>query len=116
MRTAVKVVLVLGILGALAAGLLGPLVNVGHLHDDARAAARAGYAQMAGGNSSSASVEQAVKASVAHLSDVTVTAVRITNGTVTVVLQQKMHSFMSGLPGLESWFTINATESASVLG
>ena len=116
MRTAVKVVLVLVILGVLAAGLLGPLVNAGHLHDDAQTAARAGYAQMASGSSSSASVEQAVRASVAQHSNVTVKAVRIANGTVTVVLQEKLHSFMSGLPGLKGWFTINATESANALG
>jgi hypothetical protein len=116
MRAAVKVVLVLGILGALAVGLLGPLVAAGHLHDYANTAAKAGYDQLVSSDLSSSSVEQAVSASVARHPNVTVTAVRITNGTVTVVLQQKVHSFMSGFPGLKGWFTVNATESASAFG
>ena len=116
MRTVVRVVLVLAVLGALAYGLLGPLVAAGHLHDDANTAAKAGYAQLVSSDASQGAVQQAVAASVAHLSNVTVKAVRITSGEVTVVLQEKVHSFMSGFPGLKNWFTVNATESASAFG
>ena len=116
MRTAVKIIIVLAVLGAHAAGLLGPLVAAGHLHDYANTAAKAGYSQTLSTNASPAAVEQAVNASAAQHPNITVKAVRITNGVVTVVLQQKVHSFLSGISWLKGWFTVNATESASAFG
>jgi hypothetical protein len=104
------------VLGVLSYGLLGPVVAAGHLHDEANAAAQAGYARLLSSNSSSASVQQSVAGSVAHHSNVQVKSVKIQGGVVTVVLEEKVHSFMSGVPGLKGWFTVSATESASATG
>lgn len=118
MRTGIKVLLVLVILGVLAYGLLGPVLASGHLHDDAKTAAQAGYAQLVdkGAGVSSTSVQNAVAASLGRRSNVTVKAVKVTGDEVTVILEEKVHSFMSGFPGLKDWFTVNATESASAFG
>ena len=116
MRTMRLGFLIVVALGVLAYGLLGPVVDDGHLHDEANTAAQAGYSQLVGSHSSSASVQQAVAASVAHKSNIQVKSVKIQDGVVTVVLEEKVHSFMSGFPGLKDWFTVDATESASATG
>ena len=116
MRTVRLGLLGLVILGVLSYGLLGPVVAAGHLHDEANTAAQAGYSRLFGSSSSSASVQQAVAASVAHKSNIRVESVKIQGGVVTVVLQEKVHSFMDGMPGLKGWFTVSATESASATG
>jgi hypothetical protein len=111
--------LVLVALGVLAYGLLGPVVDVGHLHDEAHAAARAGYEQLgrlSGGNTATESVQQAVAASVANHSNIRVKSVKVSDGVVSVTLEEKVHSFMSGISALKGWFTISATESASITG
>ena len=115
MRTVRLGLLGLVVLGVLSYGLLGPVVAAGHLHDEANTAAQAGYARLISSNPSSASVQQAVAASV-HQSNIQVKSVKIGGGVVTVVLEEKVHSFMSGVPGLKGWFTVGATESASATG
>jgi hypothetical protein len=108
--------LVVVVLGVLAYGLLGPVVATGHLHDDANTAARAGYARLSTSNSSQTAVQQAVAGSVANHKNVRVKSVRIVPGEVTVTLEEKVHSFMSGISALNSWFTVDATESATIGG
>jgi hypothetical protein len=114
-RTGFKIFLVVAILGAAGYGLLGPVVASAHLHDEANTAAQAGYAKLSS-SSSSTSVQSAVAASVAGKSNVSVKSVQIKDGVVTVVLVQKVHNYMSSFPGLEHWFTVTATESASATG
>jgi hypothetical protein len=116
MRTGAKVFLVLAILGVLAYGLLGPVLVSSHLHDRANTAAHAGYTQMISTSSSTASVDKAVAASVGHQSNIEVKSVSVKNGEVTVVLQEKVHSFMSGVPGLKNWFIVTASETSSAFG
>lgn len=116
MRTGIKVLLAVVIVGALAYGLLGPVVATGHLQDVADAAAKSGYAQLLTTGSTRDSVRKAVSASVGKQSKIRIKSVTVNGDQVTVVLEEKVDSFMSGFPGLQGWFTVTAKESASALG
>lgn len=116
MRFGLKVLLFLVVLGVLAVGLLPPVFYVGHLRDNANAAAKAGAAVLLNPGNGSPSVNQAVTASVAAHHELKLSSVRVNNGVVTVVVKQNVHSFMSGLPGLQHWFNLTVTESASAFG
>ena len=116
MRLAFKVVVLLVVLGVLAAGLLPPLIDQGHLRDDANGAAQAGAALVLKSGSTPASIGQTVAASIATHPGITLASVNVHGGVVTVVVKQKVHTFMSGTPGLEHWFQLTVTESASAFG
>lgn len=116
MRFGLKVALFLVVLGVLAAGLLPPVFYMGHLRDNANAAAKAGAAVLLNPGNGSTSVSQAVSTSIAAHRGLKVASVKVNNGVVTVVVKQNVHSFMSGLPGLEHWFNLTVTESASAFG
>jgi len=116
MRFGLKLALFLVVLGVLAAGLLPPLFSMGHLRDNANAAAKAGAAVLLNPGSHSQTVDQAVATSIATHHGLKVASVKVNEGVVTVVVKQNVHSFMSGLPGLQHWFNLTVTESASVFG
>ena len=116
MRFGLKVALFLAVVGVLAAGLLPPVFDMGHLRDNANAAAKAGAAVLLSPGNGSPSVNQAVTASIAAHRGLKVSSVKVNNGVVTVVVKQNVHTFMSGLPGLEHWFNLTVTESASAFG
>lgn len=116
MRFGLKVLLFLVVLGVLAAGLLPPAFYMGHLRDNANAAAKAGAAVLLNPGNGSPSVNQAVSTSIAAHRGLKLSSVKVDHGVVTVVVKQNVHSFMSGLPGLEHWFNLTVTESASAFG
>lgn len=116
MRLGLKVALLLVVLGVLGAGLLPPLVHQGHLRDNANSAAKAGAAILLNPGNGSVSVDQAVMASLASHHGLQLASVKVNQGVVTVVVKEKVHTFMSGLPGLQHWFNLTVTESASAFG
>lgn len=118
MRLGLKLLILALVVGVLVAGLLPPLFAQGHLRDDANNAAQAGAAVLldAGAGAQSASVNQAVAASIASHHGLKLDSVKVSGGVVTVVVEEKVHSFMSGAPGLEHWFRLTVTQSASAYG
>ena len=118
MRLALKLFLVLLVVGVLAAGLLPPLFEESHLRDDAKGAAQAGAAVILKGGVgiNTVSVNQAVQASLAPHHGLKLVSMKVSGGVVTVVVAQNVHSFMSRTPGLEHWFHLTVTESASAYG
>lgn len=118
MRLAVKVFVGLVIVGVLAAGLLPPLFAQAQLRDDAASAAQAGAAQALNGQAGfhSASIDQAVAASLATHRGLRLVSSEVSAGVVTVRVTKDIHTFMSGLPGLEHWFHPTVTAQASVYG
>lgn len=116
MRLGFKLAVLLVVLGVLAAGLLPPVFYEGHLRDNANSAAKAGAAVLLNPGNGSVSVDQAVQASIASHHGIQLSSVKVNDGVVTVVVKQKVHSFMSGMPGLQHWFSLTVTESASPFG
>lgn len=118
MRLAVKALAVLAILGVLAAGLLPPMFAQGALRNDADNAAQAGAAQLlqVQAGAASGSIEQAVAASVATRHGVRLISMSVKAGVVTVRITRDIHTFMSGVPGLEHWFHPTVTAQASAYG
>jgi len=114
MRFGVKLVLVLTLLGVLAAGLLPPVLDAGSLRDDASSGAQAGFDALLDKGSSTASVDLAVEHGVGRHRGIRLDSVKVGSDADTVVLAENVHTFMDGLPGLKSWFRITATESATV--
>lgn len=118
MRIAIKVVVLLAVVGVLAAGLLPPLFDEGRLRDNANTAAQAGAAVVLDSHAGlgSGSIDQAVAASIATHRGLKLISVKVNAGVVTVKVEKDVHTFMSGLPGLEHWFHLTVTESASAYG
>lgn len=114
MRTGVKVLLILAVLAVLAIGLLPPLFKDGTLRNYANRAAQAGALAESNGDPPN-EVHTAVTRSIAAHHGVELVAVKTTGGDVTVVARENVHTFMSGLPGLESWFRLTVSESAAEL-
>lgn len=114
MRLGFKILVLLVILGVLAAGLLPPLFDQGHLRDDANSAAQAGAAALL--TPGAQSVNQAVEESIATHHGLQLASMKVNAGVVTVVVKEKVHTFMSGTPGFKSWFELTVTQSASAFG
>ena len=117
MRLGVKVILILVVLGVLAAGLLPPLFFEGTLRGYANTAAQKGATAFLDG-SSTVEVKRIVATSIAahhgvHLVSIKTNGTTLIGTTVTVVVRQNIHTFMSGFPGLEGWFRLTVSESAS---
>lgn len=115
MRTGLKVLFVVLALGTLAYGLLPPVFAESHLRDDADAAAHAGAGVLVRQPSPKA-VRNAVAASLAADRRVQLESVKVNSGIVTVVAKENVHTFLSGVPGLEHWFHLTVTESESEAG
>jgi hypothetical protein len=115
MRTGLKILFLVLVLGILAYGLLPPILAESHLRDDASAAANAGATSLVG-TSSHESVHDLVAASLASHRGVRLASVKVSGGIVTVVAKENVHTFMSATPGIEHWFHLTVTESASEAG
>ncbi len=117
MRLLVKLGLLLAIVVVLAVGLLPPLVAKSHLAAEAADAARAGSAAAGNMEDSQAAYDAVAQALVAdpgvHLVSVRVEPSEV-DPVVIVTLSKQVHTFMSGLPGLESWFRIQSSQQSSL--
>jgi hypothetical protein len=116
MKLRFKLLLLVAVLGVLAAGLLPPLLQQGYLRSDANDAAHAGVNELLMPGASPADVSRAIATSVASHHGVRLYSMKVTGGEVTVTLKQNVHTFMSNVPGLEGWFHLTVTDSASEVG
>lgn len=116
MRLGFKLLVLAVILGALAAGLLPPLFQQGYLRNDASSAAQAGVDELLTPGTSAADARHSVMASVASHHGVRLSSLTVTSGEVSVTLKENVHTFMSGVPGLQGWFRVTVTQSASETG
>jgi hypothetical protein len=107
-----------GIVIAALVGFLPPVLARGSLDTDAINAAKAGSSALSTGGVGGA--QSAVAASVAKHPDVVLKKVTISpvpptaESTVTVTVTENVHSWLSGISALDSWFHISSTQSSSL--
>lgn len=117
----IKVAVGLAVILVLAAGLLPALLDRGNLANDALNAAQAGSAILVStGNASQAQAAASQSISADHgvvLQDIQVDPGGQQN-TVKVSVEEQIHTFMSGWPGIKSWlaswFHLTSTQTSSV--
>ncbi len=116
-RLLLKVFLPLAVAGVLAGGLLPPLLDQAKLDTDAINAAQAGSALLVSSGSPS-EAEAAAQQSIADDPGVTLVDLQVDpkgqSYTMEVTVAQTIHTYMSGVPGLEKWFRRASTEESSV--
>lgn len=116
MRLGFKLLILALVVGVLLAGLLPPLLDQAHLRDDANSAAHAGAEVLIRPGDAPGSASEAVAASIAAHHGLKLDSVKVNGNVVTVVVEENVHTFMSGAPGLEHWFHLTVTQSASAYG
>jgi hypothetical protein len=118
MRTILKVAAVVGVLAVAAAGLGPPLLDQGALDTDARNAARTASATLVDANGPDLqTAESAAQGAVAGDKGVTVAGVSVDGQTVQVTLEETVHSFLDGLPGLSRhYFRLSSTAQSTFGG
>ena len=121
MRLLIKLAVGLAVAVTLAAGLLPPLLDRGTLANDALTAARAGSALLVSTNDST-QAEDAARVSIANDPGIQLVNIGVNpdgaTDSVSVSVQENVHTFMSNWPGinrwLKSWYRISSTETSSV--
>jgi len=120
-RLLIKLAVGLAVAVTLAAGLLPPLLDRGTLANDALTAARAGSALLVSTNDST-QAEDAARVSIANDPGIQLVNIGVNpdgaTDSVSVSVQENVHTFMSNWPGinrwLKSWYRISSTETSSV--
>jgi hypothetical protein len=116
-RRLLKIFVPLAVLGVLAGGLLPPLLAQAGLDTDALNAARAGSALLVSSGSQS-QAESAAQASLTNDPGVALVTMQVDpdgqSDTMVVSVAETIHTYMSGLPGLQGWFRRTSTEESSV--
>ena len=121
MRLLIKLAAGLAVTVTLAAGLLPPLLDRGNLANDALTAARAGSALLISTNDPT-QAEDAARVSIANDPGIELVNIEVNpdgaNDSVSVSVQENVHTFMSDWPGInrwmKSWYRISSTETSSV--
>ena len=101
-------------MATLAAGLLPPVFDQATLDEATVAAARAGSLALYGGGTTGA--DAAAISSIATHSNMKIVSMRPVTGspeTFVVTAQEDVHTFLAGVPGLRSWFSVTSTEEST---